>query len=74
MVDTGMQDLIRGDGSKHMDDDDRQKFVGAYESGKLLPPNKPGHVMARLATEASKDLSGQFLTWNDPKLAEYQDA
>lgn len=73
MVDTGMQELIRGDGGKSMDEEDRQKFVGAFENGKLLSPDKPGHVMARLATEATKDLSGQFITWSDEKLATYQD-
>ncbi|ETN46774.1 uncharacterized protein HMPREF1541_00963 [Cyphellophora europaea CBS 101466] len=74
MVETGMQTLIRGDASKHMDTTDRQRFVGAYEQGKLLPADKPGHVTARLATEAKKELSGLFLTWNDTKLADYQDA
>jgi hypothetical protein len=73
MVDTGMQALIRGDDFKSMDEDDRKKFVDAYESGKLLHPDKPGHVMARLATEATKELSGQFITWSDPKLGAYQD-
>lgn len=74
MVDTGMQELIRGEASRNMDEEDRLRFVGAYESGKLLSPDKPGHVMAKLATEASKELSGQFITWNDPKLAKYQDS
>lgn len=73
MVDTGMQELIRGDISRNMNKDEADKFINAHKDGKLLPPDKPGNVMARLATDAAKDLSGAFLTWSDPKLAAYQD-
>ena len=73
MVDTGMQELIRDQLVKNMDEDDKEKFVGAHRNGKLLPVEKPGHVIARLATDAKKELSGEFLTWNDPKLGDYQD-
>jgi NAD(P)-dependent dehydrogenase (short-subunit alcohol dehydrogenase family) len=73
MVDTAMQEIIRGDMSKNMNTDEADKFKTAHRDGKLLPPEKPGHVMARLATNATKDLSGAFLTWSDDKLAAYQD-
>jgi NAD(P)-dependent dehydrogenase (short-subunit alcohol dehydrogenase family) len=73
MVDTGMQELIRGEEFKSMDEEDRLKFINAHKDGKLLPPDKPGHVMARLAVSASEELSGQFITWSDEKLAAYQD-
>jgi hypothetical protein len=44
-----------------MDSKDVEKFKGLYEDGKLLKPEQPGHVMAKLALEAGKELSGKFL-------------
>lgn len=73
MVDTQMQTDIRGKYLSNMDEDDQVKFTGAHKEGKLLPPEKPGHVIARLATDAKKELSGLFLSWSDEKLAAYQD-
>ena len=72
MVDTAMQGIIRGEMSKNMNPDEASKFVDAHREGKLLPAEKPGHVMARLALDTDKDLNGMFLTWSDPKLAKYQ--
>jgi NAD(P)-dependent dehydrogenase (short-subunit alcohol dehydrogenase family) len=73
MVDTAMQGLIRGEVSANMDKEDAQKFLDVHKNGKLLPPEKPGNVMARLALSADKELSGKFLTWSDAELAKYQD-
>lgn len=76
MVDTQMQTDIRGKYLQNMDEDDQAKFMGAHKDGKLLPPEKPGHVMARLAVDvklAGKSLSGAFLSWSDEKLKEYHD-
>ncbi|RMZ86742.1 hypothetical protein DV736_g6030, partial [Chaetothyriales sp. CBS 134916] len=72
MVDTQMQTDIRGRFADMMDTDGK-RFVSAYEEGKLLSADRPGNVMARLALGAPKELSGQFVTWNDDKLKEFQD-
>ncbi|KAK5062680.1 hypothetical protein LTR84_004753 [Exophiala bonariae] len=72
VVDTAMQDDIRNKYLGNMDEKDQQKFISAKKDGKLLPAEKPGHVIAELAVRAAKELSGQFLSWDDPKLADYQ--
>ncbi len=55
-----MQIEVRGHNSL-MDEKDAEKFKTLFETGMLLKPKQPGNVMARLAVEASKDLSGKFL-------------
>ncbi|KAG9768521.1 hypothetical protein KCU88_g7183, partial [Aureobasidium melanogenum] len=61
MVDTAMQGDIRDKYLQNMDEKDRGKFANAKKEGKLLPPEKPGHVIAELALRAEKELSGLFL-------------
>ena len=61
VVDTDMQKDIRETFLKNMDEKDQQKFLSAKDEGKLLPPEKPGNVIAELAVNAKKDLSGLFL-------------
>ena len=76
MVDTQMQANIRGKYLHNMDEDDQVKFTGAHQDGKLLPPEKPGNVMARLAVDkglGGRGLSGSFLSWSDGNLGDYQD-
>ena len=73
MIDTKMQEEIRRRHVNNMDEDDRRKFVGTFEDGKLLRPEQPGNVMARLAVRANKGLSGKFVQWNEEELKEYQD-
>lgn len=59
-VDTEMQAEIRK--NKHiMDAHDAEKFGGLFRDGKLLKPEQPGNVMARLAVSADKSLSGKFV-------------
>ena len=60
VVDTDMQVEVRGHNSV-MDAKDAQKFKSLHEDGKLLKPEQPGTVMARLAVQAEKGLSGKFL-------------
>lgn len=61
VVDTAMQTQIRDEFLKNMDEKDQIKFSSAKKDGKLLPPEKPGKVIAELALKATKDLSGSFL-------------
>lgn len=61
-VDTDMQAEIRK--NQHvMDAPDFKKFSDLHTDGKLLKPEQPGNVMARLAVSAEKGLSGKFLTY-----------
>jgi NAD(P)-dependent dehydrogenase (short-subunit alcohol dehydrogenase family) len=60
VVDTDMQVEVRGHGSV-MDSKDTEKFKSLHESGKLLKPEQPGNVMARLVLGAEKGLTGKFL-------------
>ncbi|KAJ3170237.1 hypothetical protein HDU88_008864 [Geranomyces variabilis] len=72
VVDTEMQAEIRTTGKEAMGDNNHGKFVDLHSSGKLLPADVPGTVIANLALEATKDLSGKFLSWDDKDLAAYQ--
>lgn len=44
-----------------MDPKDVSKFKGLYETGKLLRPEQPGNVIARLSVSAGKELGGKML-------------
>lgn len=72
MVDTDMQKAIREQHAANMNPEDMKKFTGAYESGQLVKPEDCGHVIAQLALEATSNLSGKFLAWNDPVLKSYR--
>lgn len=57
-----MQVEVRGH-NKAMDKKDAEKFKSLYEGDKLLKPEQPGNVMARLVLAAGSVLSGRFLRW-----------
>ncbi|GAA6048141.1 hypothetical protein JCM3770_003681 [Rhodotorula araucariae] len=67
--DTVMQQKIRELGAAHMSPTDHARFTGLQERGELLPPREPGGVLAGLALDAPKELSGQFVNWNDEEKA-----
>jgi NAD(P)-dependent dehydrogenase (short-subunit alcohol dehydrogenase family) len=74
VVDTEMQREIRETHRAQMSATDAEKFAGLKKDGGLLKPEQPGHVIAKLAVEAGKELSGKFLTWNDrEKLGAFQE-
>ncbi|CUS07794.1 unnamed protein product [Tuber aestivum] len=63
VIDTQMQEDIRekhgeGMGASH------ERFLKLKEEGKLLRPEQPGNVIARLALEAEPGLSGKFLKYH----------
>ncbi|KAF2271817.1 NAD(P)-binding protein [Westerdykella ornata] len=68
VVDTEMQREIREKHRDAMSAKDAEKFAGLKSRGVLLRPEQPGHVIARLAVEAAKELSGRFVNWNDESL------
>jgi NAD(P)-dependent dehydrogenase (short-subunit alcohol dehydrogenase family) len=72
VVDSDMQKEIREVHHTTMDEKDRNKFLEAKEKGKLLRPEQPGNVIARLVIGAPKELSGRFLSWDDEALREFQ--
>jgi hypothetical protein len=49
-----------------------QGFVDAFNKGELVKPAHSGHVAAALALQATKELSGKFVAWNQPELAAYR--
>ncbi|GAB7364593.1 hypothetical protein MBLNU230_g5399t1 [Neophaeotheca triangularis] len=73
VVDTEMQMDIREKHSTAMDEKDAAKFAELKQTGGLLKPEQPGHVMAKLVLHAPKVLSGKFLSWNADELAAFQD-
>ena len=60
VVDTDMQIEVRGLNNV-MDEKDAKKFKSLHEDGKLLRPEQPGNVMARLASWGERELNGKFL-------------
>ncbi|KAI5848158.1 hypothetical protein BZA05DRAFT_446865 [Tricharina praecox] len=50
-----------------------ERFVDAHRDGKLLAPEVPGAVVARLAMGMGRELGGKFLSWNAEELREFQD-
>jgi hypothetical protein len=60
-VDTEMQRELREIHHTTMDKQDAEKFATLKSSGKLLRPEQPGIVIAKLVVEAEKELSGKFL-------------
>ncbi|TGZ82154.1 putative dehydrogenase [Ascodesmis nigricans] len=72
VIDTQMQDEIREKHGEAMREV-HERFLELKAQGKLLRPEQPGNVIARLALSMDKELSGKFLSWNSPELAAYQD-
>jgi NAD(P)-dependent dehydrogenase (short-subunit alcohol dehydrogenase family) len=62
MVDTEMQRELREDHATTLEPHIHSKFTTVHKEGKLLKPEQPGHVMAKLALDAPKELTGKFLS------------
>jgi NAD(P)-dependent dehydrogenase (short-subunit alcohol dehydrogenase family) len=62
MVNTEMQRELREDHASNLEPDVHAKFTNVHKEGKLLRPEQPGHVMAKLVLDAPSSLSGRFLT------------
>lgn len=61
VVDTDMQISLRNEHIEKMDPADQDKFNGLKAEGKLLKPEQPGNVIARLALAGGPELSGKYL-------------
>ncbi|RWA13104.1 hypothetical protein EKO27_g1985 [Xylaria grammica] len=71
-VDTAMQKQIREEGHTGMSPDVHASFVAEHENGRLLSPDQPGTVIAKLAIGATKTLTGKHYRWNATELADFQ--
>lgn len=72
VVDTDMQTDIRNEAKEAgMPDNVLSKFTGLYVSNKLLDPDVPGKKIADLALrdDLPQAFSGQFMSWDDPRLS-----
>ncbi|KAJ4478212.1 hypothetical protein J3R30DRAFT_3480035 [Lentinula aciculospora] len=66
VVDTSMQTVIRDqDSAKSMGERQYKIFLDAHASDSLLKPETPGQVIAGLSVYCPKELSGQFVSWDD---------
>ncbi|OJJ47407.1 hypothetical protein ASPZODRAFT_25455 [Penicilliopsis zonata CBS 506.65] len=72
LVDTEMQREIREDHATTLDPQFHSIFTTVYKDGKLLKPEQPGHVIAKLVIDAPKSLTGKYLSWNDQVLEAFQ--
>ncbi|PON21409.1 hypothetical protein TGAM01_v209710 [Trichoderma gamsii] len=72
-VNTDMQAVIREKGKDTMAKAQHQNFVDALEQGELLRPEQPGNVIAKFVANPLHQLSGQYINWNSPELAAYQE-
>ena len=67
VVDTSMQSTIRG--SSKMQPEDHIFFMDLHNDGELLPPELPGLSLARVALYAPHAWSGEFISWDDERIA-----
>lgn len=67
-----MQGLVRSTGATYMSERDYDLFVKTHADGKLVNPEDCGHVIASLSLQASKNLTGQFVSWDSVECKAYR--
>ncbi|KAG0342664.1 hypothetical protein BG004_005615 [Podila humilis] len=72
VVETDMQRLVRTEGAKTMTPTQHAKFTNLHLNKEVLHPDQPGEVLAALAVNAEKSLSGKSFVWNSEELAAYR--
>jgi NAD(P)-dependent dehydrogenase (short-subunit alcohol dehydrogenase family) len=65
VIDTEMQAIIRKQGHTGMQEDDHRNFVTLHSEGKLLAPEMPARALVALSLYAPRELSGEFIAWDD---------
>lgn len=68
-----MQLLVRTEGVDKMDPSELDKFATLHSTGKLVKPEDCGGVIANLSVNATSDLSGKYLSWDDEGLKQYRE-
>ena len=69
VVDTDMQVLLRREGPRAMPPDQASYYERLKTEGLLENPDVPGRSIAWLALQAPSGWSGQFLDYDDPRVA-----
>lgn len=70
VVDTGMQEKIRTQGPMVMKKEKVDYFQKLKKEGKLELPHIPARSIAWLALKAPKEMSGEFVEYDTPEIAE----
>lgn len=70
VVDTEMQALIRREGPKKMTRAQNDYFQRLKLEGRLEPPFVPARAIAWLALQAPREWTGEFLEYDDPRIAQ----
>lgn len=66
-----VRNLYANPRSKAVMDPQQYRFMELQrEQGKLLTPEQPAEVMAKLVLSAPQSLSGSFISWDDSQLKE----
>ncbi|EKM59219.1 uncharacterized protein PHACADRAFT_205397 [Phanerochaete carnosa HHB-10118-sp] len=74
-VDTAMQAQIRQlAGTDIMRAEDVSKYVSDYDEGRLVDPMESGHVLASMAVNAGRELSGKFVSWDSEEARDFWDS
>jgi hypothetical protein len=68
-----MQEELREKGTE-MSRKDHETFMADFEEGRLIKPEQPGAVLAKLAVGAKPELSGKYFKWDASELAEYRES
>jgi NAD(P)-dependent dehydrogenase (short-subunit alcohol dehydrogenase family) len=69
VVDTDMQTYIRQEGSAVLPADQLAYYKELKDHGQLEPPEAPARSIAWLALHATRQFSGQFLDYDDPRIS-----
>lgn len=65
VIDTAMQTQIRDAGAANMLPEQHAHFVRLYESGDMMPPERPAQAIVALALYAPRSVDGEYLSWDD---------
>jgi NAD(P)-dependent dehydrogenase (short-subunit alcohol dehydrogenase family) len=69
MVDTEMQAALRREGKSAMTEKEYARFVDHYKRGEMSPPEVPGRAIAIMTLYAPQTWSGEFIRWDDERVA-----
>lgn len=79
-----MQKSIREKAKESMEPNEYARFEELHRDGKLLPPQKPGHVFAALAVRGTRSnpalpnekegagAKGAYINWEAEELSDFQ--
>ena len=70
VVDTRMQELLRSEGPVKMPPEQAAFYRDLKTAGRLEPPQVPARAIAWLALHAPREWSGDFMSYDDPQIAE----